>query len=175
MQQAPCISVKTLHSEMTFPTSLQCNHRPMITHIRVTLTRTIAETLGTEFMQSFYEQSIPHPSGDTLSIDDDSCSSSSTPTISSRARYHLKWNSPSHVPAPSSPVPAAQVQRTPFRSPGRYVEPTVVCTSPPPHQHINSTVSAKQRLALIHPVSLSALTAPTDLRIVRLVMASTVP
>ena len=162
MQQAPCVSVNTPRSEMTFPTSPKCKHRPMITHIRVTLTRAIAETLGTEFMQLFYEQSIPHPSGDTLPIDDDSCSSSSARTISSRARYHLKWNSPSRVPTPSSPVPAAQVQRTSLRGPGRDVEPTVVSTSLPPHQHIDSTVSSKQRLALIHPVSLPSLTTPTD-------------
>jgi hypothetical protein len=107
----------------------------MITHIRVKLTRDITETLGTESMRLFYEQSIPHPSGDTLSIDGDSCSSSSAPTIPSWAGYHLQQNSPSPVLAPSSPVPAVQAQRTSFQSPGRDVEPTVrrlvSCTSTP--------------------------------------------
>ena len=128
---------------MTFPTSPKCKHRSMITHIRVTLTRAITETLGTESMQLFYEQSIPHPSGDTLSIDGDLRSSSSAPTIPSRARYHLQWNSPSRMPTPSSPARAAQAQRTLFRSPRRDLEPTVrrlSSTSPAPCQHIDSTV-----------------------------------
>ena len=102
-------------------------------------------------MQLFYEQSIPHPSRVTLFIDRDSCSSSSAPTIPLWAGYHLF---PSSVLAPSSPVPAAQAQRTSFRSPRRDVEPTVrrfVSTSPAPHQHIDPTA---QRLALIHSGSL---------------------
>ena len=104
-------------------------------------------------MQSPHELFIPLPFGDALSIDDYSYSSSSAPTIPSRAGHHLQRNSPSRVLVPSSPVPASQAQRTLFRSPGSDVEPTVrrlVPTSPPPHQHIDSTVWSKERLVLIY-------------------------
>ena len=96
---------------------------------RATLTRAVAETLGTEPAQSPHELFIPHPSRDALSIDDYSCSSSSAPTIPSRAWHHLQRNSPSPV------VPTVR---------------RLVPTSPPPHQHIDSTVWSKQRLALIY-------------------------
>ena len=161
---------------MTFPTSPKCKHRSMISHIRVTLTRAITETLGTESMQQFYEQSIPHPSGDTLSIDGDSCSSSSTPTIPSRARYHLQWN----------PVPCARAKQSCTHCPGAkdiISKPQKRCgatvrrlafTSLTPRQHFrDSTVWPKQRLAPIHSGSLPPLIAPIDSWIVRLVTAST--
>ena len=113
-----------------------------------------------------------------LSIDGNSCSLSSAPTIRSRVRYHLKWNSRPVCPRQAVLYPLSKTQRTLFRSLGGDVVPTVrrpASTSPSPHQHIDSTVWSKQRLALIYPVSPSSLTAPTDSWIVRPTMAGPAP